>query len=194
MGSKTLGTNHEITLALRDASGIDSFIETGTWKGGTTTWAAQHFPNVITCEGMPGRFWKTWHNALKGMPNVMPLLGESADLLPKVLDMMRTPAIFWLEAHYCTSNKEERSQGLNVCPVMHEILAINMSPCAHLHILMVDDARLFGVEDGWPTVAELTEVLEMHGRIVILYEDVFYAVPEMYDKIITDRYTPPLKS
>lgn len=177
MGSKHLGPDFEITLALQKESGIDTFIETGTYKGMSSAWAADHFKIVVTVEGMPDRYWKTWHNTLGDKSNVMMLLGDSWDALPKVMKFIQTPAIFWLDAHYCTSNNNEQREGLQVCPVMQELLTINAHPCAHLHILMVDDARLFGNEQDWPREDVLLSELRKHDRQCILYEDVWYAIP-----------------
>ena len=177
VGSKHLGVDEKITLELQRETGIDSFIETGSFKGGTSAWAANHFRHVITIEGMPGRWWKTWNNTLGQLSNVATLLGESGDLLPRILSVLQVPAIFWLDAHYCTTNHDEQKQGLSVCPVMHELLAINAHACAHLHVIMVDDARLFGIEKGWPREDVLLSELRKYDRQCILYEDVWYAIP-----------------
>lgn len=181
MGSKHLGPDFEITLALQKESGIDTFIETGTYKGMSSAWAADHFPTVITIEGMPDRYWKTWYNTLGSVPNVMMLLGDSWEVLPKVLRFVQVPALFWLDAHYCTTNQQEASAGLQVCPVMHELLTINEHPCAHLHIIMVDDARLFGVEKGWPSEKVLLSELRKHNRRCVLKDDVWYGLPSGLD-------------
>ena len=184
MGSNHLGPNWPILQALKNESGIDTFIETGTWKGGTSKQASSLFEYVITIEGMPGRWWKTWNNTLCSLPNVASLTGDTVSVLPFLLHAIEVPAIFWLDAHYCTTNQEERSQGLTTCPVLKEIEAINNHRFAPWHVILVDDARLFGVEEGWPLVDDLLPALQQHGRQTWIHEDIWYAVQPALEPIL----------
>jgi hypothetical protein len=47
MGIVRWGPPEELVLRFKRASSIDMFIETGTFKGDTASWAAAHFPSVI---------------------------------------------------------------------------------------------------------------------------------------------------
>jgi hypothetical protein len=178
MEEKLMGMNPPLALAIRDNLGIDTFIETGTWRANTSVWAAQNFKEVRTLEGMPGRFYKSWSTYHTQYPNIMFQLGDSKTLLAQHMACLQVPALFWLDAHYCSSNEEEAGAGIVKCPVMHELLAINGHKLAHLHAIMVDDARLFGVESGWPRPDVLLSELGKFGRNVALYEDVYYGLPQ----------------
>ena len=50
MGFVTFSMPQEIVLSFIQGGKIVNFIETGTFRGGTTFWAAQHFENVYTIE------------------------------------------------------------------------------------------------------------------------------------------------
>jgi hypothetical protein len=178
MGSKHLGVDHDLTLAIKNELGIDTFIESGTWKGGTSLWAAEHFDEVITIEGYPARFYKTWRGFRHSAPNIMFLLGDSRTLMPALMTFLQVPAIFWLDAHYCTSNEQEADAGLDKCPIMYELMAINKHKLAYLHPIMIDDVRMFGNEGGWPRREVVMSELCQFNRRVIEFEDVWYALPE----------------
>jgi hypothetical protein len=50
MGLVFSGIPQEITLKLAKLANVTTFVETGTYKGETTRWAAQHFQKVFTIE------------------------------------------------------------------------------------------------------------------------------------------------
>ena len=50
MGIYTMGPHREAMLELAALAGARVFVETGTYKGKTTRWAASHFDTVHTIE------------------------------------------------------------------------------------------------------------------------------------------------
>lgn len=48
-----MGAPKELILKLLERLPADCFVETGTFMGGTTEWAASHFQKVITIEVNP---------------------------------------------------------------------------------------------------------------------------------------------
>ena len=155
MGSVQFGIPRELALALKAKHKIDFFVETGTLTGGTTYWACEHF-NIVTTVDI--------NQGLASFRNVNAVCSDSADFLENSEYML--PVMFWLDAHTNES-----------CPVLREIAAINkMYPAGH--VILVDDARLFGQLPAWPTPGQVIEALVDGGRrSVYIHEDVIVAEP-----------------
>jgi hypothetical protein len=84
------------------------------------------------------------------------MLGDSATLLPGILDTLDHPALFWLDGHYMgegTGRAQEDS------PVKAEVAAL-LRHAVRGHLVLIDDARLFTGRDGYPTVPELSAWIE----------------------------------
>ncbi len=139
-------------------------VETGTYTG-ETAWAMRHeFDRIETIELEPTlarlariRFART--------PNVHVHEGDSAAVLPRILDSLTQPALFWLDAHPCT----DRSARDAPVPLLAEIAAIARNHVGG-HVILVDDMRLMG-GPGYPESDELVPAgyrLEQVGDVGVL--------------------------
>ena len=81
--------------------------------------------------------------------------GDSAEVLQTLVPEIRGEAIFWLDGHYSGGIT---ALGAKVSPILEEITAI-FSDNAFDHVLIVDDARLFTGEGGYPTVQEVSDLV-----------------------------------
>lgn len=200
MGLYQMGPPAALTLALQRRLGMEDFIETGTFHGHTTAWAARHFARVTTIELSP-----TYHAAaqarFRAQPGVRVVAGDSVSALRTVVPVLTSPAIFWLDAHWSGLDTAGREAE---CPVLAEIALINASPLAH--VVLVDDARLLCAppprplrSEQWPGLAAMVAALDQEGRRhVVLFEDAFVAVPanekEWLAEVLQNapaRTTPP---
>src|ERR1700733_6735451 len=99
MGMIQLGAPYEIILDLAKLSGATTFIETGTYPGSSSRWAANHFESVVTME-LSEKLYQQHHQDLRALGNVEPLCGDSKILLPQVVSRLgNRPAVFWLDGH-----------------------------------------------------------------------------------------------
>ena len=154
MGSVQFGIPRELTLVLKKRHGLDYFFETGTLVGHTAQWASEHFKEVVTVD---------INQNLKSAGNIFACSGDSAEYLKGYRFLQ--PHLFWLDAH---TN--------DVCRVLEEIQAINDSGLRH--VILVDDARLFGTLPAWPSKQKVMDLLDKGGtRIVYEFEDVLVAEP-----------------
>lgn len=87
MGFVTFSIPKEIVLSFKQAGKIVNFTETGTFRGGTTFWAAQHFENVYTIEIDPEISKQT--SSRNDCPkNILFFVGDSKTILPQVLEQV----------------------------------------------------------------------------------------------------------
>lgn len=177
MGIIRMGPPEDIVCILRDATGIEQFIETGTYQGATAAWASKHFKRVITIENSD-KYYNVSKRYLSQFKNVEVLKGDSRHILPQLLSENPNPTIFWLDAHYCCDAYGKDDE----CPLLEEIRQIGKTPCDH--ILLIDDARLFLAPppkphnpNQWPNIFELLTLLEKNGQYSVIVEDVIISVP-----------------
>jgi hypothetical protein len=180
MGMIQPGAPFEIILDLAKLSGATAFIETGTYRGTTTRWAAGHFESVFTMERAEG-LYRQHHQALRALGNVEPLYGDSKTLLPEVVPRLGSrPAVFWLDGHW--SGGETAGED-DECPVLSELETLSHRQG---DVILIDDARLFlsappapHRPDQWPTFLEIAQVLakQPNQPFVQIIDDVIFIVP-----------------
>lgn len=131
------------------------FVETGTFRGDTTAALAPHVEEVFTIElsdalhaAAAQRFARDAH--------VHVLRGDSATVLGEVLQCLRAPALFWLDAHWSAG---ETAHGTKESPVEEEVRMI-LRRSANRDVILIDDARAFSGEGGYPTLDELHRLVQ----------------------------------
>ncbi|HOX07106.1 MAG TPA: hypothetical protein PK280_11950 [Planctomycetota bacterium] len=178
MGSERMGPPEDLVLWLAQEFGLDTFVETGTYRGDTALWASDHFSRVITIEGSAELYTKA--RARLAGRNVSIVQGDSREKLAEVTRSLGGPALFWLDAHWCGENSCGSDRQ---CPLLDELAAVADSP--HGHFIMIDDARLFmappphpNKAEQWPSLADVLGKLQAyHARYAIIFDDVIVAVP-----------------
>lgn len=177
-----------IVKAFKAAGGIKNFVETGTYKGGTSFWAAEIFEKVYTIEIDPERSRLTAADP-NSKPNIEYFVGNSSDVLPQLVPRLQGRSLFWLDGHWCNTSVE----GMEMeCPLMDELKALAPLQDA---VILIDDARAFlgplpppHKKEHWPRVDEIFyffhEQFPLH--LVTIADDVIYAIPydliEVYEK------------
>lgn len=139
------------------------FIETGTYDASGTLVAVEAgFPFIITIEISPRLFWFS-HNRLRGTNNVLMLMGDSAILLPKVLEGIVERSTFWLDAHQPQDNLggygyTAQGYSWSNSPLRIELIALKNHAIKN-HYILIDDVDLFGT--GHIDHATLDEIKKM---------------------------------
>jgi hypothetical protein len=75
--------------------------------------------------------------------------GDSASVLPRILDGLDEPALFWLDAHPST----DRTARGGPIPLQAELAAIARHPVVG-HVVLVDDLQYAGTP-GYPALDEI---------------------------------------
>jgi hypothetical protein len=179
MGAVTFGIPKKLVILIKEHFSIEMFVETGTFRGKTSRWAAGIFRDVITIENSRELF-ESSKETLLNYKNIHPLFGSSPLQLSKVISEIKQPSLFWLDAHWCGG----RTYGEDdPCPLLDEIRIVKQS--GYDHILMIDDARFFlkpppkpQDPDLWPGLREILELLNKDEKyFTFISEDVIVSLP-----------------
>ncbi len=124
-------------LAIKDQYSLDTVIETGTFKGSTTSWFCENFDNVYSVE-CNREYYEESKKNLERFKNLTLNLEESPNFLSKVLPKIDDKkTIIFLDAHWYTN------------PVLAELQNIKRSgkkPIIAIHDFMVPDHPEFGYD------------------------------------------------
>lgn len=157
---------------------IKTFVETGTYRGETTRWAATRFNHVSSIE-IDAATFEIACATLADLENVELHLGDSRTCLPDIVAEIYDPAAFWLDAH---KGGGWFGKG-DDCPILDEIDIINTCPAPTL--IMIDDARGFLSPppppfdwQAWPDLRTiLNRACESPARFSVVFDDVILCVP-----------------
>lgn len=134
--------------------GCEVFVETGTFLGDMVEAQRRYFKMIYSIE-LGVRLYENAKNRFVKNKNVVIALGDSSNVLPKILTKIHQPAIFWLDGHY---SEGITAKGEKECPIIEELNAIFNAP-RYNHILLIDDARCFTGEGDYPSIEALTEYI-----------------------------------
>ncbi len=147
-----------------------AFVETGTLRAETARFALKVYEVVETIE-LSGELYRA-ASARYGGDGIRFHHGDSAALLPKILEGYQEPVCIYLDAHWFPSN---RVVGKDAFPLWRELAAVASRP--YPDIVVVDDVHAFGRANptpDWRDVApgRITTVL---GRVLtsMVYDDHF---------------------
>lgn len=160
---------------------MGSTSETGTFRGDSAVWAAGLFANVYTVE-QSEVFYQEACTKYRDAPITF-LLDDSRTALRKLVDVLRGPSLFWLDAHW--SGVAGSAGGSDQCPLLEElnILGGLKDEC----VILVDDARYFLCPpppphrvDDWPGLIDILRVVTEHftDRYVVVVDDVMVIAPK----------------
>jgi hypothetical protein len=188
MGEVRLGPPTELILELQSHFGLDTFVETGTFRGDTALWASRHFSRVVTVEAAE-HIYQAAQRRLGSVPNVELLHGDSRRVLPQVLPTITGAAVFWLDSHWSGG---ETFGAQDECPLLAEVRLLNAS--SPTHFLLIDDARMFlspppepHREEHWPSIDRvLAGLQDGTDRYVVIFEDVIIAVPSRARAVVAE--------
>jgi hypothetical protein len=142
----------QVVLARNGIRGA-TWVETGTYLGGTAKRLAKIASKVYTIEPEP-KLYAAAKKLLESKPNVEPIHGLSEDVFPTLLPKLSGDVCFWLDGHYSAGITHKGPQD---CPVVEELAAIsgNLAGMSKV-VVMIDDIRCFDPRkpafSGYPSV------------------------------------------
>ena len=130
--------------------GLQTLVETGTFTGDTVAAGKDQFRRIYSVELSP-RLARLAGRRFRRDAHITVLQGDSEAVLPRILSDIHEPCLFWLDGHYSGG---ATALGRSATPILSEIEMILAHPVRD-HVILVDDAREFGLADGYPTLEGL---------------------------------------
>jgi hypothetical protein len=145
--SMTDAAKHEMIIDYATRYNLHTFVETGTFHGSTLFATMPYFDNLYSIELSP-----TLHDENRRMfrdyPKVHLCQGDSGEVLPRLLEFIDRPILFWLDAHPSGGETVGASS-----PLEEELTAIFESGLGV--VVLIDDMQPFWTHN-WRAVAEQT--------------------------------------
>ena len=179
-----------VTYAVR--YGAKNFIETGTHYGDTCLHMAgtKYFENIFSVElsktcwdFLEKDFLQLTKSVGVDVSKIRLWHGDSAHILPEMIDLVGDRCVFWLDAHI--------SGGVTVCtedyetPIMTELNIIS-SHSIKDHVIIIDDIKgCFDSHPAWPDIDEVIAAIKSINPdylITIKYGILFAEVPKSAPK------------
>ena len=129
---------------------INLLIESGTYLGQSTRYFARHFNTVYTIELSEELFNFAKKNM--ALQNIKFYQGNSAEILQKIVNELKTGAVFFLDAHMSGG---VTVAGETATPVRIELAILENFPHLKNSILILDDARGFDGTNSYPAFEEI---------------------------------------
>jgi len=138
--------------------GLRTLLETGTLHGDTLFRLMGDFDTLYSIE-LSTELHAKAVKRFRPFPQVRLVQGDSGEKIREVLPLLTGPTLFWLDGHYSTG---ETAQGALDTPILAELETIfSQSPLPH--VLLIDDARLFGVDKDYPPLDTLRAFIAEKG-------------------------------
>jgi hypothetical protein len=139
--------------------GLHVLVETGTYLGGTVDAFLYRAAEIHSIELEP-RLAARAQRRYRSFPHVHPAAGDSGVELPRILQTLGEPALFWLDGH---ASGGITAAGPN--PVRAELRAVlDGAPAGS--VVLIDDARLF-VGDDYPSVDEIADLVRPRFAVAV---------------------------
>jgi hypothetical protein len=164
-------------LAYKQLYDIRILVETGTFRGDMVYAMRRVFSRIVSIE-LDRELHARACRRFSKLKHVQVLLGNSAELLPAVLQSIHEPALFWLDGHYSGPGTARSQQDTPIISELSCVLGHN----AQNHVIMIDDAREFAGCAGYPTIEKLTEItLDMRPAVSLsIADDIIRITPSIH--------------
>lgn len=133
---------------------LTTFIETGTYLGDMIYGVRKTFNNIYSIE-LDEKLYLKLLKKLHRFRHIKIFHGDSGELLPKILENITQPCLFWLDAHYSGGIT---AKGAIETPIIKELTSI-MTHSVKNHCILIDDARCFIGDSDYPILDVLKEYI-----------------------------------
>ena len=142
-------------------------VETGTYYGDMVEAMKKYFNKIYSIE-LDKELYIKAKNRFNNQKKISLKQGDSSVVLKNIMQLLNEPAIFWLDGHYSAGIT---AKGEKETPILEELnVILNESELSH--IILIDDARLFGVDRDYPSIKGLSQFIkEKRTEAIISVKD-----------------------
>ena len=131
------------------------FVETGTYQGDMIYAMRDVFKQLYSVE-LGEELCKKAQKRFKSLKHIQIFQGDSADVLPSIMKLLKERCLFWLDGHYSAGIT---ALGDKETPIYSELNTIfNAEDFGH--VILIDDARCFIGKNDYPKLLELKEFVK----------------------------------
>ena len=131
--------------------GLRVLVETGTYYGDMLEEMKDSFDRLYSIE-LSIELYERAKERFKNVKQIELIHGNSGVELGKIIRKINQPALFWLDSHYSAG---VTARGDKDTPIYEEIGHI-FDGAEMGHVIIIDDARLFGTDAAYPSIEELS--------------------------------------
>jgi hypothetical protein len=146
-----------LILRKREEHDLKVFVETGTFLGEMIDAQREHFQKLISIE-LSGELFQAARAKYAGNPRIRLYEGDSGTKLRDAVQGLDEPALFWLDAHY---SRGATAGGGEAAPIIRELSCL-VSRSQYRDVILIDDARLFGLKSDYPKLEALRQFASRH--------------------------------
>lgn len=139
----------------RDQFNTRILVETGTFRGDMMHAMSESFEQLYSIE-LSEQLYRKAKERFEDRPHIQILQGDSGKVLGELVPKLASPTLFWLDGHYSAG---ETAKGEKDTPIFEELAHILDDP-RFQHVILVDDARLFGTDPSYPKLDELNSFVK----------------------------------
>ncbi len=129
-------------------------VESGTYHGDMIDALKDSFDTIYSIELSAKLYDKAcWR--FRRAKHIKLIHGDSGTELETVVQRLDGPALFWLDGHYSAG---PTAHGELSTPIFDELRHV-LTAKEKRHVMVIDDARCFGMDADYPSIAELSEFI-----------------------------------
>ena len=138
---------HDLIKKVAHEHHLNIFIESGTLVGNTIVATKNSFKRIFSIE-LDKKLYLLAASRFREDKHITIIHGDSATVMPTILEKIKEPALFWLDAHYSSG---VTAMGDVQTPVMQELKSIFSHP-VQSHVVLIDDAKDFKGTNDYPDI------------------------------------------
>jgi hypothetical protein len=166
-GSSPHILKQKIIREFSNNNNLKTLVETGTYRGDMVEAMKKYFNKIYSIE-LDKELYRKAKNRFNNQKKISIKQGDSSNVLKNIIPLLSEPAIFWLDGHYSAG---VTAKGEKETPILEELNVI-LNESRLSHILLIDDARLFGVDRNYPSIKKLSQFIkEQRAEAIISVKD-----------------------
>lgn len=154
---------------------INVLYESGTFKGDMVYGMKNRFQKIFSVE-LSDFYFQIAKKRFNNDKHISIIKGDSEREIQRYLNSLKEPSVFWLDGHY--SGGHTTKSKVNT-PIINELKSI-LNHKIKTHVILIDDARHFIGEDGYPKINDLKKMLKGSNYGMKIKDDIIRITSQNY--------------